>query len=319
MLKRSAVLGLFVMLGVLTLTPAAGLRSPQQARAQEPGPEGGVEATVRALVDAYNRGDLTALFSLTTDTGFEGLLDVTKADALAAPGELFGDQVAVRSIHDVAVTGATATATADFEFGLGIEADALSFVFEGGRWLLDGVQPGNATVPAGTTVVDMKLQEFAFVYDEAAVSSGNVAFNVVNGGAQEHELVILKIDEALSASDLLDVLSEEGDTEGSPPFEDFGFLGIFEPGEGGTAALAHPLDAGKYVFICFLPDVDDVPHAFKGMISEFTVGGTAGPITPPSTGDAGLVGDHSRKLGLIGLSTVLLLLGAASALRPSRS
>lgn len=320
MIKRSFVPSLLLILGVVTLTLAVGWRSPEAARAQEPGPEGGVTATVQTIVEAYNRGDLMTLFSLTTDTGFEQLLEVSKADALAAPSELFGDQVVVREIRGITVTGTTATATVEFEFGLGIEADALSFVFQGGRWLLDGSQPGSAAVSADATLVDVGLQEFGFVYDKEAVSSGNVAFNVENVGTQDHELVILKVDPGLSTSDLLDVLSEEGDTEGPPPFEDFGFLGVYGPGESGTAALSHPLDSGSYVFICFLPDTDGVPHAFKGMISPFTVGGgAASPITPPSTGDAGLAGDHSTKLGLVGLGAVLLLLGAASTFRAVRS
>jgi hypothetical protein len=46
------------------------------------------------------------------------------------------------------------------------------------------------------------------------------------------------------------------------------------PGAKLTVALAEPLASGRYALVCFLPDTDEgeegTPHAFKGMLAEFT-------------------------------------------------
>ncbi len=124
---------------------------------------------------------------------------------------------------------------------------------------------------------------------------------------------------AIGTADLLGAL--ENDDESL--LQDFGFLGILEPGATGTAALAHPLDTGNYVLICFLPDVDGVPHAFKGMVSGFTVGSPSGgpaPITPPSTGDGGLQSENrALSAGLIAIGTLMLVAGSLSSMRATGS
>ena len=46
--------------------------------------------------------------------------------------------------------------------------------------------------------------------------------------------------------------------------------GFDRPPEGRTV-LAVDLAAGRYVFFCFTQDADGIPHARKGMASEFLV------------------------------------------------
>jgi hypothetical protein len=39
-------------------------------------------------------------------------------------------------------------------------------------------------------------------------------------------------------------------------------------------AFDAPLEPGRYALVCFFPDTDDperTPHAFKGMLAEFTI------------------------------------------------
>jgi hypothetical protein len=53
--------------------------------------------------------------------------------------------------------------------------------------------------------------------------------------------------------------------------------GVFnvEPGSSYNLVYTDELTAGRYAFVCFLPDLtegpDGTPHAFKGMVQEFTV------------------------------------------------
>ncbi len=309
-----------VLSALVVLSLAFGLRGAEQASAADPQLENGINATIKSLVAANNRGDAFAVLALFTDKGFAEFFGESKAEG-AADSELVADPVTLRSVRNVAATSTGATATADFEVGLGIATFDLSFVNQYGRWVIAASQTGSADPGPDTTLIDLKLQEFAFVYDKAAAASGNIAFAAKNAGQQTHEMVLVKVDASVSVPELLDTLSTE-DGSGPPPFEDFGFLGMLEPGQSAVAGLAHPLEPGKYVFLCFLSDTDGVPHAFKGMASEFTVGSTSspGPISPPSTGDGGLLeGKGPPSLPLLAVSLLLLTFGLGVAFRTARS
>jgi hypothetical protein len=334
MLRKRLSSVTLVLAGLAVLVGTVGFRDVGIARAADPAVEAGVTATIKGVVEAYNRADFGALLPLLTDKGFEELFFESKASALANP-EFFGDQVVLRAVRSIEETDGGATATVDFESGLGIETDDMSFILAAGRWQIDGSQPGTAVVDAGTDVVDLELREFAFLFDAAAASSGNLAFNVENTGQQEHEIVLVKIDEAISLTDLVDQLASED--AGPPPFQDFGFLGYLQPGQSSTAALSHPLDAGRYAFICFVPDpADDVPHAFKGMIADFSVAAAASPASPsapepevaaeapaatapvtlPSAGSGGsTAGDAWVNAGLALLSLALITAGLGFGLK----
>jgi hypothetical protein len=292
----------------------------RQANAADPDPNlvTSVTLTAQAAVNANNNHDFGALSVLFTDQGFQEFFGETKAEAAADP-EFFTDDVSVKSVSNVVATADGATAEVDFVVGLGIDAHKLTFITQNGRLIISGSTVGTPQIAAGTKVLDMKLQEYAFVFDTKAASSGNIAFNVTNTGKQEHEMILIKTDPSTTAADLL--ASADSEEEGPPPFEDFGFLGFYEPGQTATVALSHPLADGKYFFLCFVPDAaDGVPHAAMGMIQEFTVGNvaaspaaTAGagtPIKPPSTGDAGLLGTQVTP-GLAAI-VVSLLLGVIS-------
>lgn len=127
--------------------------------------------------------------------------------------------------------------------------------------------------PLRATTVDTQLRDFSFFYNQTAATSGNIAFDLSNIGAQEHELVIYKI---------------PGKYEADPPLEEFVQMKLAgqEPGEfvgsiivpaGGRdrLVLENQLEDGRYGVFCFLPDADNPggpSHAELGMISEFLVG-----------------------------------------------
>ena len=296
------------LLGVVLLALAAGLGGGSPAVAQDTELEQGVSATMHAAVAAYNGGDLPTLKRLFTDQGFEAVFGLTKSEAASSP-EFFENPVTLRGVSKVEATADGAVATVEFENGLGIEAQLTSFVRQGPIWVVDDMGPGSATLAPGTAVVDLTLQEFAFVFDAAAVTTGNFGLNVTNSGAQPHE-VLVQLAEPTSDAELLEAFLSE-DESGPPPFLDFGFLGFLEPGESATAALSRPLADGHYALVCFVPDPeDDTPHALKGMLSQFTVGtgGASAPISPPSTGDGGLLdaakGAWSATLALVGTAMI---------------
>lgn len=115
----------------------------------------------------------------------------------------------------------------------------------------------------------MTLDEFAFGLD-ANLTAGNVAFAVENQGEQPHEAILAKIDEGVDLEEALN--SEEDEPEG---IEVLG--GVFEvqPGNSYNLVYTEELEAGRYAFVCFLPDLDEgpdgTPHALKGMVLEFNI------------------------------------------------
>ena len=81
-----------------------------------------------------------------------------------------------------------------------------------------------------------------------------------------------------------------------------------EPGASNVALPPGPFGAGRYAVVCFLEAPDGTPHALLGMVSEFNVGpggGGGSPISPPNTGDGGLLIDSSD-----GLTSAALAFGS---------
>jgi len=125
--------------------------------------------------------------------------------------------------------------------------------------------------PDATTSVetdgDIGLIDFGF-RTTADVEGGT--YEIVNEGEQPHELNIIRLADGATQDDVLAFF--EGEPEGPPNFEPVGGMQALLPGPGGRQALAMDLEAGSYVFICFIPDFSDgVPHFVKGMIQTVEV------------------------------------------------
>jgi hypothetical protein len=151
-----------------------------------------------------------------------------------------------------------------------ISADEGSFgidlIKEDDVWKAEGLFVPDDDIPEGVEVVEMSLEEFAFDFDADALSGGDFALHVTNEGEQPHEVILAPLPEEGTLEDLL----QDESFEPLPVFVKF----PYESGDESDVALPAPLEAGRYAFVCFLPDTDDpemTPHAFKGMAAEFTV------------------------------------------------
>ena len=121
-----------------------------------------------------------------------------------------------------------------------------------------------ASVAAEKQVV---LEEYAFgVGDDALLESGSYTFK--NDGQQIHEASIYKPADGKTVDDVLAYFKTPNPAAGDVPFVPAGGIAPTNPGTSVTADL----DAGEYVFICFVPDkADGAPHFTKGMIQAVTV------------------------------------------------
>ena len=123
--------------GLLIVSIALGLGNSHPASAQESSLEKGVTATVESAVAAYNRGDLPALARLFTDDAFQQEFFESKSEAASDP-EFFSDQVEIGGVRNITETETGAMATVDFVSGLGVSSEDLSFIFQGGIWVVSG-------------------------------------------------------------------------------------------------------------------------------------------------------------------------------------
>jgi hypothetical protein len=245
----------------------------------------------------------------------------------------FSGPIASAEVVKLRLEGGAFHATVDVLFEEGFSFYEEWELIEGDDgWLVNSSMPATRPIPPGVPAVDMQLDEYAFIYDEDAINAadGNFAFDVANVGEEEHEIVVVEI---TSDDPLLELLQTSNPESEEPPagIEIVTFGGFFAPGQTGTTVFNEPLSPGRYGLLCFVEAPDGTPHAFLGMISEFTVGSgpvappaptvsPGGPITPPNTGDAGLLGAEQSTAGwlVLGLALTLVLGGTVGVVR-SRS
>jgi uncharacterized cupredoxin-like copper-binding protein len=122
------------------------------------------------------------------------------------------------------------------------------------------------TLPRADATVS--FEEFRFVGVEG-LKAGTQTVKAVNKGQQPHDMAIVTLAPGKTAQDALAVMSGQAQpSEGAPAFTGFpGLVATFGPGQEATRTLE--LESGKkYLFVCFIPDVDGVPHLVKGMQAE---------------------------------------------------
>lgn len=141
-------------------------------------------------------------------------------------------------------------------------ADGVSHATKGmvKPFTVTGSATDTVTAPTTITATD-------FTYEvPGSFKSGTIALE--NTGAQPHELAAYKLADDKTAADLLAFFRTP---TGPPPFSSAGGLAAVAPGA--SASVDLKLTAGKYVFICFIPDLagDGTPHSAKGMVTTVTV------------------------------------------------
>ena len=237
------------------------------------GEDAEIEQTMEDAVAAFDDGDLEAFLAHWTDNG---LMAEFEAPREAFPefweeAVTFSTPAEIREIKDIQVEGETATADVLLALGPSLERSRYSLVKEGEEWKIDDTEDLVVEIPDGAETVDVTLVEFAFEFEDSAFSEGVEAIHATNSGAQAHEVLLMAVDEGVT--DVLATLEAAGE-EGEP--EGVTFLGFAEAEAGAETnlLLTNSLEAGRYALVCFFPDVNDpaqTPHAFKGMISEFTI------------------------------------------------
>jgi hypothetical protein len=257
-------------------TPAA---SASPTAAASSGAEAEIEETINAAVAAWNGKDADAFLVLFTDKALSDLFGqgepVTREEAAAALPDLIGDPPIELRDLTVEADGAAGTAVMVRVMEPFLEQVEMAMVEQDGAWRIDGEDYVDvADVPEGTTMVPVDVSEFAFgvVTDDliAANASGPVGFTVSNIGEQTHHFALAKVP---ADGDITEMLMSEAEV---PGLEFAGFTDEIAPDESNSAfVFVAPMEPGRYAMVCFLPDTTEgpegTPHAFKGMVQEFTI------------------------------------------------
>ena len=124
---------------------------------------------------------------------------------------------------------------------------------------------------AAEPTADITITAKDYTWDVSGpITAGTHTFRVENAGPQVHEVQIFQLATGKTAKDLQAWVT--GGMKGEPPAKEVGgFVGPM-PVAGEHGFFTTTLAAGKYVFICFVPDMKDAkPHVAHGMMKEITV------------------------------------------------
>jgi hypothetical protein len=244
------------------------------------------EQAVRDAMEAWNSKDAEAFLELFTDEAIATIFGqdepATREEVAQFLPEIIGDPPMV--LHDITAEaeGDTGSVTVLWDSEPFLEHIRFAMVQEDGAWKIDAQDYIDIDeVPANTTMIHVDANEFAFgVIDTDIVSaneSGLQGFEIANVGEQTHHFGLFRLPAEGDAQELF--ASEEE----VPGLDVAGFTDEIAPGETNRAwVFIEPLEPGRYAMVCFLPDTaegsDGAPHAFKGMIHEFTIPQTSASL-----------------------------------------
>jgi len=124
--------------------------------------------------------------------------------------------------------------------------------------------------------VDVQGDEYAFVMPDEA-EAGVVRFDIANTGKELHEFALGRLDAGRTLTDVKEYLAS-GNEDSPDWFSDVGGVPVLSPGE--KLGLTRELDAGTYVFLCFLPSPNGKPHVALGMLKSFELKGDSSAKLP---------------------------------------
>lgn len=206
--------------------------------------------------------------------------DQTVADALEAIGSESG--VTLDWLHAEGGVG---------QIAVGVTGVAELVLEEGTYYLVDVGEPegddvmSNAENGATTTIevsggddgaelpdvdASIEMTEYNFVTD--GLRAGANRFLLTNTGAEIHHTLMIPILGDATFREVREFLTSEGQSGGPPPL-DFTKLTGTSALDGGREQIQElELNAGRWVFVCFITDrAGGPPHVAKGMLREVTI------------------------------------------------
>jgi hypothetical protein len=115
--------------------------------------------------------------------------------------------------------------------------------------------------------VHLELKEYGFAFSKP-ITAGKHTIHVMNQGAQDHEVVLVRLLPGKHAADFSDWAMTG--MKGPPPAEPMDGMAAMATGR--TAIFSGDFTPGMYAAVCFVSDeADHKPHSAHGMSVEFEV------------------------------------------------
>jgi len=224
-------------------------------------PSGYVDIRVEAMAD----GDAHLAFGRLVD-------GVTFEEFVTNPPEDMGAALTGIVGNGTVIPGDEVLLTADLTPG---EYAAVNIYFNGGDvpmfsfdhfTVIEADNPAPSPEAVGTIVIGPGMRIEAEDFDAAGT------WKVENhDDSQIHEPALVGLADGASAEDLIAAFANpDGD---APPLRgEFGGMGALSPGHEAWVTFEEgDLPAGSYSLICWVPDVNGVPHVMSGMFQDFTI------------------------------------------------
>jgi hypothetical protein len=238
------------------------------------------ETFMRGLADDYNAGNADGFLGRFTDQGLGAFL----GDSVTPPTDLrdqarnfigSGAQINVQGLDGFSSTNGKATFYLTSIQGNTVDREQFVLVQENGQTLVDGYTKVAPNVPAGVVSLSVGATEAKYDFAASKVTSGNIAFVLTNNGTQHHEMVLTKVNDGPSLSDLAaSAAAATNSTDLPDGFQELVGSVSAAPSQSATMVFAQPLGGGRYAFFDFTPDANDPngqTFASEGMAAEFSV------------------------------------------------
>ena len=137
---------------------------------------------------------------------------------------------------------------------------------------------------AAPSVVTITTTEYAFVLPDT-IPAGLTTFRLVNQGKELHHASLVRLRDGKTMADFQAGLAAVMKNHTPPPAW-MGFAG--GPNAvtlGDTAIATQLLEPGSYVFVCWIPTLEGVPHVLKGMLHPLVVTAGATPTAAEPAAD----------------------------------
>ncbi len=134
-------------------------------------------------------------------------------------------------------------------------------------------QPPQAT---GPNIVTITTTEYTFAMPDT-IPAGLTSFRLVNQGNELHHASLVRLGEGKTVADFQAGLAAAMKSHTPPPPWMSFAGGPNAVTVGDTAVATQTLAPGSYVFVCWIPSQDGVPHVMKGMVHPLVVTAAATP------------------------------------------
>jgi hypothetical protein len=235
-------------------------------------------AVSEALAACLSTGDVETVVELAGERYlgqmFGGSVPLSAEEYIALASQLTPTPTRILTLEDVAPDGDD-RATAIVTHVVGNQLMRATWIFtqvdeddradDESRWRLDGERQLEPSPPLDASPLGVEIGDLSFDLSANTVAGPDVVLRGINVSAEDHEMLVLRLDPGYTTADLLRATGPDLPQEVT-------FVGERPVPAGEQADLVLvDLDPGDYTLVCLFTDPQGLPHLAQGMEAVFTV------------------------------------------------